>query len=170
MKQAKMGGFGDRGQMYECHHPWPDNCSVQGGSSGVVFSKNGNYRTAFFEAFPKEPATFIRGEGQTIEEAEKNAWEKYSRILDCPGHEFERRGYKSGVGYCKHCDYQKEAVFPPDTHCKICGCPTNWKMSKKKEFYCQDHKDKIPEEDLFEWQKESADPLAIFDMLFSEEE
>ena len=39
---------------YECQRDWPENCFVQCGGSGVVFGPNGNYRTAFFEAFPKD--------------------------------------------------------------------------------------------------------------------
>lgn len=54
---------------WPCAFPWPEDCFCQAGHSGVVFTKSGHYRTAFFEAFPKNPNTFIRGEGSTIEVA-----------------------------------------------------------------------------------------------------
>ena len=61
------------GGSYECKYDWKDNCFVQCGDEGVVLDKVDSYLTAFFEAFPKEPKTFIRGEGKTIAEAEKQA-------------------------------------------------------------------------------------------------
>jgi hypothetical protein len=81
---------------YDCLKDWPEDCFVQCGGDGIVFeegsleetfkSEDGllktiatvigsptekkHYRTAFFEAFPKKPSCFIRGEGTTIQEAE----------------------------------------------------------------------------------------------------
>ena len=86
-------------EPYNCLKPWPEDCFCQCGGNGVVFtdnssmgelltnpkdqqeaikavlgeeSKKTHYKTAFFEAFPKNPSCFIRGEGKTIEEAEEN--------------------------------------------------------------------------------------------------
>jgi hypothetical protein len=169
MKQAEMNSFGGQEGMYDCHYEWPDNCSVQGGSGGVVFTKNGAYETAFFEAFPKEPKTFIRGEGKSVEEAEKSAWEQYQKIVNCATHEFERRGYTDGTGFCKHCDFQDSNAFEPQQYCKICNSPTNWRSSKKKEWYCKQHEDLIPEEDQYSWQKKDASSKDILAMLFGGE-
>ena len=76
-------------------HPWPDDCFVQGGKSGIVLSKAGNYTTAFVEASPRDPNTFLRGEGSTVEDAEDNAWAKLQQYLSCPSptgdHEYETR-------------------------------------------------------------------------------
>jgi hypothetical protein len=92
---------------------WPHDCFIQCGDSGVVLSKEGSYRTAFWEAFPRNPDTFLRGEGATIQEAEQKCFEHYQRILACPTHEFERGKYESGAGICKHCNLFLSNVFEP---------------------------------------------------------
>jgi hypothetical protein len=96
--------------------PWPPDVFVQGGDSGIVISRNApTRRTAFVEAFP--PDGFIRGEGETLQEAEDSAWAQYVRETGCGGHEFERRGYRNGAGFCKHCGAFRSKVFkelPPD--------------------------------------------------------
>lgn len=169
MKQATMSSLSGEEPLYDCHFAWPDDCSVQGGSGGVVFTKTGGYTTAFFEAFPKAPRTFIRGEGKTIEDAEKSAWEQYQKIVNCQDHEFERNGYTDGTGICKHCNYQKSDIFEPEQYCNICHTPTNWKRSKKNDWYCKEHQDMIPEADQFSWQKKGASSRDILAMLFGGE-
>src|SRR5690554_1975072 len=94
---------------YTCRKPWPENCFVQCGEKGLVFSRAGSYRTAFFEAFPD---TFIRGEGSAIEEAEASAWESYQRQLACPGHAYDRRG-DSEHGHCRLCGRLQSYAFKP---------------------------------------------------------
>jgi len=126
------------GPDYECKHEWPENCFVQCGGSGIVFSKSGNYRTSFFEAFPKSPSCFLRGEGASIEEAEQNCWNKYQKVISCD-HEMERRDRKDGYGYCKHCSYSS-MVFEPLTKCCKCGKPSNKTQDYKGNFYCDKHK------------------------------
>ena len=167
MRQAKLSGFGDTGGMYDCQYEWANDCSLQCGGRGVVFSNQGNYRTAFFEAFPKKPDSFIRGEGKTIEEAENNAWEKYQKIMNCKIHEYERRGYTNGVGFCKHCNLQDSKAFEPEQYCKVCSQPTNWANSKKGEWFCELHVNKIPEEDRYSWHKEDLTADEILEMMFS---
>ena len=54
------------GREYDCKYDW--DCFCQAGEHGVVFSSKGSYSTAFFEAFPKKPKCFLRGEGKTVEE------------------------------------------------------------------------------------------------------
>lgn len=128
-------------EPYTLKYDWPQDCFVQGGSNGVVCSKSkGNYETAYFEAFPKNPDCFIRGEGKDIEEAEKNAFEKFEKYSNCPNHEFEKvEGYKNGMGKCKHCGLMK-VVFEPDYTCIVCNeheCFTSiLKKYKKKESDC----------------------------------
>lgn len=39
-------------EEYTCTYDWPNDCFIQGGSDGIVFSKNGNYRIAYFECIP----------------------------------------------------------------------------------------------------------------------
>jgi hypothetical protein len=123
------------GEEYDCKYDW--DCSVQCGDSGIVFSEKGNYRTAFFEAFPNNPSCFLRGEGKTVEEAEQNCWEKYQKVLTCE-HEMERRNRTDGYGYCKHCSYSS-VVFEPLTKCCKCGIPTAYTRDYRKKWYCKKH-------------------------------
>lgn len=135
----------------EARHPWPDDCFVQGGTSGVVFTKKAEdtYSTAFVEAFPRNPNTFIRGEGETIEDAEDHAWRQYQKFLNCSGpegHEFEPRGYTNGAGFCKHCGMFSGSVFTAEElglHCKVCGVASNW-CRRGDDFFCKEH---VPEDD-----------------------
>ena len=80
---------------------WPEDCFIQGGSSGVVFSGKGNYVTAFVEAFP--PETFLRGEGVTIEAAEADCYRQYTILTSCEHGPYEPRSYTNGSGYCVKC-------------------------------------------------------------------
>lgn len=120
---------------YELKKDW--DCSCQCGSSGLVIATSGNYTTAFFEAFPKNPSCFIRGEGETVELAEEDAWQQYQKIKTCK-HEMERRDRTDGYGYCKHCTYSA-MVFEPLTKCCKCGKPTNYTQDYKKNWYCKRH-------------------------------
>lgn len=125
-------------------HEWPEDCAVQGGTKGLVISAKGNYRTAFFEAFPTNPSTFLRGEGETVEAAEEAAWQKWQRILNCPNggvHEYETRGYKNGCGFCKHCGLFTSGVFDLaeiGSVCVVCGVGTYW-CTRKGKLYCEAH-------------------------------
>lgn len=89
---------------YVLRHPWPPDCHVQGSGHGLVFvrrSTKESYTTAFVEAFPRNPKTFIRGEGESMADAEDAAWATYQRILACPGlngHEFDATGTQRRVG------------------------------------------------------------------------
>jgi hypothetical protein len=80
---------------------WPDDCYVQWGGGGVVLSNKGNYRTAFFEAFPEGPG-FFRGEGATIAEAEKDCLDRYIRFTQCD-HIWGRGRYLNGGATCRKC-------------------------------------------------------------------
>ena len=142
----KSSGF-LRSESYECQLPWPDDCFCQCGDNGIVLpakmfeeSLNDNskalevfaaaagitkpansYRTAFFEAFPKKPDQFIRGEGKTIEEAEFHCWQKYQKILYCSKHEYKPSFYKDGQGICRHCGHFAQDVLPLLRSCFVCG-------------------------------------------------
>jgi len=155
------------GAPYECKQAWNEDCFVQCGDIGIVLSgdmqncfesknplkhisEHTSYTTAFFEAFPNNPKTFIRGEGKTIVEAEMVAWNKLQKYLACENHEFERRNYTNGAGFCKHCGLFKSKAFEPSTKCCICGVPTYYTIDKKDNWYCKDHKKSIPEENKTE--------------------
>jgi len=104
---------------------WPDDCGIQWGSGGVVISSSGNYRTDFFEAFPKDGSGgFIRGEGKSLNEAEANAyakWEKQKGCLDSGGHQWSRTlrlkngefsTYNNGGCFCLKCGSFQTAMHP----------------------------------------------------------
>lgn len=152
-----MNRFASRGLIdrlkglpgHPCKHEWPEDCFVQCGESGLVLTKQGNYNTAFFEAFPRNPDTFIRGEGECVELAEQDCWQKYQRIVNCPSHEFEERGRTDGAGWCKHCDLFMTKVFTEHLHpCCICGEPTHSHQDTKGLWYCSDHIKDVPDENL----------------------
>lgn len=127
---------------YDSVYDW--SCFCQGGDNGVVFSKKGNYNTAFFEAFPDDPKCFLRGEGKNIQEAEQAAWNKYQKILVC-NHEMERRGRTDGYAYCKHCSYAS-TVFEPLTKCCKCGVPTAYASDYRGKHYCKKHSRVMPKD------------------------
>lgn len=145
---------------YYPHHDWQDSY-VQWNDIGIVFTKEGPYRTAFFEAFPTKEfldkkkdifcgiqfyrckradvETFIRGEGRTIREAEENAWKELQIYLKCPKHEFERRDYENGYGICKYCGMGRCDVIDPIYPCAECGKLTWYHKSKDGKWYCREH-------------------------------
>lgn len=129
-KVWKIGG------EYLCHKDWPEGIHLQCGGNGIVLGEK-PYNTAFFEVFPKEPATFIRGEGITIELAEEAAWNKYQKIMHCSGHEFTREG-KTTRGICSNCKLRLTDYFPPLDFCSICN-----KENSNKNFnnivFCFEH-------------------------------
>lgn len=97
---------------YRPTQAWPDECVVQWGARGVVFAKSGNYRTAFFEAFPEENAGgFIRGEGATIAEAEEDAFRRWQKQHGC-AHRWGRKAYVNGGAICHNCGAFR-TVFNP---------------------------------------------------------
>jgi hypothetical protein len=74
------------------------NLFIQGGDTGIVFSNEGNYTTAFVEVVPKYIfdknknrflSTLVRGEGKTQKEAEIEAFEKVKKMKNCLNHEFK---------------------------------------------------------------------------------
>ena len=128
--------------------PWEDDCYVQWGGHGLVASTTkaeNSYTTAFFEAFPKNPNTFIRGEGLDIASAELDAWEKYQRLKECDKHDFRRGRHRNGGGTCSKCGMFSGQVFEPLDTCVICGAPTFYTSDKYRRWYCEEHADMIPE-------------------------
>lgn len=99
-----------------CQFEWPADCFTQCGDRGVVFITGtvDRYSTAFFEAFPRNPDTFIRGEGVDIAAAEADAWHQWQRILACAEHSYDRKGYTNGGGICVHCGLFKMGAFPQE--------------------------------------------------------
>lgn len=176
----RLSGFGDDGKRsYNSGHDWASTGAtlVQGGSRGVVFSPTGNYRTAFVEVFGDKLA-FVRGEGKTLDEAAEAAWTKVQSILNCPGHDYEPRGYTNGIGFCKHCRHQgRVGTFTPEDlgqFCSECGTPTYSKIMRTRGdqpviFRCDDHmpgNEFIKEHNSIDENDDSDDTLdRLFDLL-----
>lgn len=140
--------------VYKLKQKWPVDVYIQVGASGVVLSKKGGYKTAFFEAFPLN--TFIRGESgrdesadsseKTVDElltiAENKAWEKYQRFLSCEangGHEYVRL-LDDGYAECKRCGIKHSGVLENVVKCGCCG--------KEPAFYEFSDKDSVRDNKL----------------------
>jgi hypothetical protein len=147
---------------YLCQKEWPGDCFVQCGDMGLVLksgsiekvfdrnndplteiSNNVAYTTAFFEAFPKDilpgGSIFIRGEGKTIEEAEKMTYERYLKYKACDHPEYERRDYRNGGGFCVKCGMFNGKAFEPLEKCSACGTPTYYGRDKSGNWFCKVH-------------------------------
>lgn len=131
-----------------CQYPWPDDCFVQCGDEGIVFSPEKIRKTAFFEAFPQN--TFLRGEGATVAEAEKSCWRQYQKITACSldhanPDNFDARGYTNGYGFCKGCG-MGASIIPPTNPCQSCGELTWYSQDINNNFWCEKCYDKTPRE------------------------
>jgi len=160
---------------YECVFPWPEDCFVQCGGTGMVMargslekvfgssdplreiSENVVYTTAFFEAFPNDivqgDSIYIRGEGKTIAEAEGNTWGRYMEYKACDHPAYERRRHANGGGFCMKCGMFKDNAFEPLTKCVVCGKPTWYSVDIDGNSYCEKHADDMPEEKMPEWKR-----------------
>lgn len=128
---------------YTVQKPWPVDTHMNGGSNGLVVVRGtrDSYRTAYFEATPRTPNTFIRGEGDSIEAAEEAAWAKYQRYnAGDHEHEFETRGYTNGAGFCKHCGMFGSQVFSLQEIGVVCAvCGEGGTNDHDGKFYCLEH-------------------------------
>lgn len=125
----------ERNKEYTCLKEWPSDISLQCGDKGVVLKKNGGYRTAFFEVFGKED--FVRGEGETLEIAESNAFDKLMKIKNCVEHKYERE--KDSIdAECILCKHKEKKYFPPVSKCQQCGMD-HAQLKIKNENLCISH-------------------------------
>ncbi len=121
---------------------WPDDCYLQGGNSGIVFSEEGNYQTAFCEAFLSVSGvkTFIRGEGGDIFSAEKECHQKLTKMTACREHQFTReigkKQRRDGYAKCSLCGLAGSVLEPLDL-CSVCKKPTSTSINGT--FYCSKH-------------------------------
>lgn len=139
-------------------YPWPDDTFIQAGGRGGIGA--GNYDSYFVEAFPD--TTYLRGEGETLQEAEKAAWNKYVAGLVCTEHEFETRGYTNGAAFCKNCNLFKGKHYTAEElgqFCYKCDAPCfdsvvlpTKRYSSKEEreeitvFVCPEHRQEHSED------------------------
>jgi hypothetical protein len=174
---------------YQCAHPWPNDCMVQCGDNGIVLKSHSIQdvlsdpdktinsviavldpstpstpslpftRTAFFEAFPRIPDTFIRGEGPTLQEAEQSAWDQYQKYLLCDGSNlatngiaihgpYDPRSYENGAGFCVKCGLWFPRVVPSPHSCQECGTLTWYARDNSGGWWCKDHSPHIPQDKL----------------------
>lgn len=128
--------------FHDSPHDYGD-IRVQGGSQGIVFARTKpSYVTAFVECFP--PGSFIRGEGETVAEADDACWAKLQAYLGCTAHEWEARSYKNGAGFCIHCGQFGSQVFTAEQlglRCTTCQEPTFHTVGGKgnTEPRCKEH-------------------------------
>jgi hypothetical protein len=128
---------------------WGQKTFVQGGGEGVVLSRRNknSYTTAFVEAFPSvgEFSTFIRGEGETVKEADVQCWEKYQRFLACPEHVWSREVHGThrddGYARCASCGLCASAL-EPETLCTECDEPTTLELDQG--YICLKHHIEAP--------------------------
>lgn len=106
--EHKLGGLLGKEVEYAPACAWPEACMVQWGH-GLIPA------VPFFEAFPT--GTFIRGEGETIAEAEQKAFDQYQRDIACDHvwgrYRNERAGtYTNGAAFCRKCGGFRGKMFP----------------------------------------------------------
>lgn len=122
---------------------------VQGGESGlVVVPGGGSYTTAFVEC--AHDNSFIRGEGETLAEADDACWAKLQAFLGCTQHQWDARGYRNGGGFCTLCGQFGAKVFTAEQlgiRCTVCQVPTFHTMTgdeMSEEVRCEAHDPKWP--------------------------
>lgn len=106
---------------YTLKQNWPINVGLQCGDKGIVFNrKKGSARhTAFFEAFPL--SKFVRGEGETLEQAEKACFDKAKIIFDCEHkNKIEKEGEKWSE-VCSDCGAEFKFVNFKIETCALSG-------------------------------------------------
>lgn len=139
MRLARKSVSTLQSEAYLCSNDWPEECFVQcGGCEKWGF---------FFEGFPKNPDTFIRGDSKvSIEDAEKKAWAQYTKILNCQSDHtdpkcFDKRGYTNGLGFCKKCNVSI-SIFEP-AKCTTCGLH-DYYTNQGNELLCKECYAKTP--------------------------
>lgn len=114
-------------------YDWTQEFFLQGGKEGIVFTREGSrYVTAFVEAVSS--GRFIRGEGDSVEAAETDAWEKYQAIEKCDHPEYVTKGYTNGAGFCVSCGEFKPRHFTGEQlgqFCSSCNEGTTWGTAYK---------------------------------------
>lgn len=137
-KPVLRGGRREERTNHPLRHDWPSDLHANAGKSGLVLAGKDSYQTAFFEA--SFGGYFIRGEGESVADAEDAAWAKYQRYEACPGHEYETRGYTNGAGFCKHCGRFKSEVFTLKeigSVCEVCGDDMDSEIAGR--MFCSEH-------------------------------
>jgi hypothetical protein len=145
MKKVK---YNNTGEEYICKFDWSNEEMVilldmfiekEKKILFKVITRKINYNS--FEGIKK--VSFVDGLGDTFEEAEKDAWEKFGKYIECDHPKFERRGAKHGSAYCTKCNLFAPKVFEPSEKCEVCGKITFFMEDKDGKFYCEEHANQI---------------------------
>lgn len=119
--------------------PWGDEIEIlQGGGGYVPLDTNTKRRPFFVEVMA--PDIYIRGEGETLEAAEKVAWQKYQNRQTCAEHEYETRGYTNGAAFCIHCKGFFGNVYTAEelgVRCSVCNIFSNYTRLPDDSHMCQ---------------------------------
>lgn len=130
-------------------HDWPDGMFAQGGKVN-----RDDVGMVFIEAFPREPATYFRGEGLTYTAAEDSLWARWQAYTACSQHEWETRGYRNGAGFCRQCGLFGSHVFDLveiGSTCAVCKVGTynttvparnpdgTWNRKEPADLLCEEH-------------------------------
>lgn len=137
---CQPGGWRNRdGWLPLC--AWSENTVVQWGNPTPKEDQ-----TTFFEVFVEHPSTIIHCEGKSLEEAEAKCWKWLLKYINCPEHEFERKGYTNGYGTCKHCGLRTPNVFEPIEYCCQCNNPKGYGQDSQGQWWCVDCYPSMPKE------------------------
>lgn len=163
---------------YLCKQNWEEDCFCQCGGEGIVLTgkdslekafeepqktiktvlgektDQDHYRTAFFEAFPKNPACYLRGEGKTIEEAELSAWNKYQKVLACKDHNWDRKDRADGYCFCTKCPLSG-TFLEPLTKCEVCQIPTTGQVDRNDKHFCLEHYFRLTPDEVVDMNRKS---------------
>lgn len=148
---------------FPCQHNWPEDCFVQCGGSEKYARPNG--MRFFFEAFPRNPNTFIRADSAiSIADAENKAFAKHQNHLSCKlDHanpvNFERRNYKNGLGFCINCGMSVSEIFQPLEKCCQCEKNTYYTQDNTGKWWCEKCWENVPDSLLTEFQKYNKESL-----------
>lgn len=128
--KIRTGIFTDN-YNYSAKKNWPVDTAMQAGGGSI----DGIGKIIFLEANFKD--YYVRGEGNTIEEAESNAFKLYEKYMNCD-HSFTRMGDDSRIGVCNKCSLKKRDFFELISKCAICekiGAAHHF----DKKIYCFNH-------------------------------
>lgn len=117
--KIRSGIFSDN-YLTESKFDWPMDSKSQCG--GGVIDNIG--KEVFFEVYIKNPNTYVRGTGESVQAAEQMAWEKWTTFKNC-AHKFKRKFEHSTVGICECCGMNVYDMYEPDSECSVKGCNHN---------------------------------------------
>lgn len=117
-----------RNTSYSISCAWPEGTSIQGGRV-LREGEDGLQHDLHFVEVSTPPHGYFRAEAPTMAAAEQAAFARYQLSAQCPGHEWQARGYTNGAGFCRHCGVFGSNVLTGEQlgqHCHTCGVGTTY--------------------------------------------